>query len=88
MFVAVMRVRIVRMFVRHGLVRMRMHVTLAILHLRRMSVLVVLIVDVTVLMLERDMGMSMAMALGEVQPHSTRHESTPRGKLPGHGLGQ
>ena len=66
MFVAVMRVRIVRMFVRHGLVPMRMHVAPALLNVRRMGVLVVLIVDVTVLMLERDMGMSMAMALGEV----------------------
>lgn len=79
MFVAVMRVRIVRMFVRHGLVRMRMHVAPALLHVRRMSVLMVLIVNVTVLMLERDMGMSMAMALGEVQPHSPCHEGSRRG---------
>ena len=78
-FVAVMKVRIVRMPMpeRHMPVPVRMRLG----HPAFMGVLMMLVVDVAVLVLDRLVCVVMLMAFSEMQPEAKRHQRAGSDKL-------
>src|SRR5919206_2662015 len=80
MTVAMMRIREMRMRVRHALVPVHVRVALARRDRKSVLVLMMLVMRVFVLVLERLVRVSVLMTLREMQPDTGRHQRTSDGK--------
>ena len=78
MIMAMMRVRIMRMFVRHVLMPVPMTMTGSRRHGLRMGMLMVDIVCVLMFVLDRVMCMLVLVSLGKMQPYAQRHQNAGR----------
>lgn len=88
MIMAMMCVRIVRMFVRHPLVPVPVTMTRSRRHGFRMGMLMMDIVRVLMFVPNRDMRMVMLMPLGKVQPHAQHHQHASYNELCRDGFSQ